>query len=179
MTISTRPISPVDPVDAAIRIIRHRAEDKGLRLTLEVPSEPLPLIEADHRAVRQMVLNLVSNAVKFTPEGGRVTVNLSVREGFVRIAVRDSGIGIRKDDIPRLARPFEQVHTTTDRTYEGTGLGLALTKSFAEMHGGKLAIASEFGKGTLVAVYIPVAEPERVASIEQGFVEDRVASQSP
>lgn len=176
MTISTRPISPLDPVDAAIRIVRHRAEDKGVRLTLESPAEPLPLIEADHRAVRQMMLNLVANAIKFTPQDGRVNVTLSQREGFVRIAVRDSGIGIRKEDLPRLGRPFEQVHNTTDRTYEGTGLGLALTKAFAEMHGGKLAIASEFGKGTLVAVYIPIADADRVAGHDPAVVVERTAS---
>ncbi len=160
MTINTRPIDPVDPVDAAIRMVRHRASDKGLRLTLE--ADELPMIEADHRAVRQMVLNLVANAIKFTSGGGRIAVTVTRKDNFVRIAVRDSGIGIPKEDLPRLGRPFEQVNSNTDRHFEGTGLGLALTKSFAEMHGGKLTIASELGKGTLVAIYLPLARPSSI-----------------
>jgi two-component system, cell cycle sensor histidine kinase PleC len=162
MTINTRPIDPVDPVDAAVRMVRHRAEDAGVNLTLEAGD--LPMIEADHRAVRQMMLNLLSNAIKFTDAGGRVAVSLTRKEGFVRIAVRDTGVGIPKEALPRLGKPFEQVRETADRNYEGTGLGLALTKSFAEMHGGRMSIASEPGKGTLVAIYLPLARPNAGAA---------------
>ncbi len=162
MTINTRPIDPVDPVDAAVRMVRHRAEDAGVNLTLEAGE--LPPIEADHRAVRQMALNLLSNAIKFTDAGGRVAVSLTRKDDFVRIAVRDTGVGIPKEALPRLGKPFEQVRDTADRNYEGTGLGLALTKSFAEMHGGRMSIASEEGKGTLVAIYLPLARPESIAA---------------
>ncbi|MEE2877412.1 MAG: PAS domain-containing sensor histidine kinase [Pseudomonadota bacterium] len=156
MTIDPKPIDLVDPVDAAVRMIRRKAEDKGVQVILQADND-LPLIDADHRAVRQMVLNLISNSIKFTDSGGRITIAVQQRDEFLRVAVRDTGIGIPKEHIPRLAKPFEQVQDTRERNFEGTGLGLALTKSFAEMHGGKLTIASEPGKGTLVCFYLPVA----------------------
>lgn len=175
LTISTRPIDPVDPVDAAVRMVRHRAEDAGITLSLEAGE--LPPIEADHRAVRQMLLNLLSNAIKFTDKGGRVMTTVTRKDGFVRIAVRDTGIGIPKEALPRLGKPFEQVADTKDRNYEGTGLGLALTKSFAEMHGGRMTIASEVGKGTLVAVYLPLARPETGSASQdtEGVFDDDAA----
>lgn len=155
MTIDPKPIDLVDPVDAAVRMIRRKAEDKGVQVILQA-DEGLPLIDADHRAIRQMVLNLLSNAIKFTDSGGRITVGVQHRKEYLRVSVRDTGIGIPKEHLPRLAKPFEQVQDTRERNFEGTGLGLALTKSFAEMHGGKLTIASEPGKGTLVCFYLPV-----------------------
>lgn len=155
MTINPQPIDPVDPVDAAVRMIRRKAEDKGIELVLNAIGD-IPDIEADHRAIRQMILNLVSNAIKFTDAGGRITVEVKASGREVRIAVTDTGIGIPESDLPRLAKPFEQVNETRERNYEGTGLGLALTKSFAEMHGGRMQIASEVGVGTTVAFYLPV-----------------------
>ena len=159
MTIDPKPIDLVDPVDAAVRMIRRKAEDKGVKVILQA-EDGLPKTDADHRAIRQMVLNLLSNAIKFTDAGGKITVSVQHRDAFIRVAVRDTGIGIPKEHLPRLAKPFEQVQDTRERNFEGTGLGLALTKSFAEMHGGKLTIASEPGKGTLVCFYLPVAKEE-------------------
>lgn len=156
MTIDPKPIDLVDPVDAAVRMIRRKAEDKGVQLSLQA-EDGLPEVDADHRAVRQMVLNLLSNAIKFTDAGGRIHVAVQQKEGFVRVAVRDTGVGIPKEHLPRLAQPFEQVQETRERNYEGTGLGLALTKSFAEMHGGRFTIASELDKGTMVSIYLPVS----------------------
>ncbi len=155
MTIDPRPIDPVDPVDAAVRMVRRKADEKNVDLTLR-HDDDLPEIPADHRAVRQMVLNLVSNAIKFTDSGGSITVGVHRRDGEVEVSVRDTGIGIPKEDLPRLGQPFEQVEGNTDRNLKGTGLGLALTKSFAEMHGGRLTIASAEGKGTLIRFYLPI-----------------------
>ncbi|MEQ8559770.1 MAG: PAS domain-containing sensor histidine kinase [Henriciella sp.] len=160
MTIYPKPIDLVDPVDAAVRMIRRKAEDKGVEVRLQA-DESLPHIDADHRAVRQMVLNLLSNAIKFTDAGGRITIAVQRRDDFIRVAVRDTGIGIPKEHLPRLAKPFEQVQETRERNFDGTGLGLALTKSFAEMHGGKLTIASEPGKGTMVSFYLPVSTDDQ------------------
>ena len=155
MTISPQKIDPIDPVDAAVRMIKRRAEDKGI--TLELTHDPqIPDIEADPRAIRQMVLNLVSNAIKFTDAGGTITVQMQMRRDELRVAVIDTGVGIPPEDLPRLARPFEQVRETKDRNTNGTGLGLALTKSFAEMHGGRMTITSEYGKGTTVSFFLPV-----------------------
>ena len=155
MTVSLQLIDPIDPVDAAVRMIRRRAEERDVELILEADDDVAD-IQGDPRALRQMVLNLVANAVKFTDAGGRVTVTVQQRGDELKVAVTDTGIGIPKEDIPRLANPFEQVNDTRDRNYEGTGLGLALTKSFAEMHGGRLTINSELGKGTRVAFYLPL-----------------------
>lgn len=155
MTVDLHPIDIVDPVDAAIRMIRRKAEEKDIDLKL-VANPGLPLVEADHRAIRQMILNLVSNAIKFTDQGGEVRVTVDQKDTELRIAVRDNGIGIPADALPRLGEPFEQVSDTRDRNFDGTGLGLALTKSFAEMHGGRLTIASEEGRGTQVSFFLPV-----------------------
>lgn len=157
MTVDLHPIDIVDPVDAAVRMIRRKAEEKDISLKLAA-NPKLPLVEADHRAIRQMILNLVSNAIKFTDEGGEVRVTVDQKGAELRVAVRDNGIGIPADALSRLGEPFEQVSDTRDRNYDGTGLGLALTKSFAEMHGGRLTIASEPGRGTQVSFYLPVPE---------------------
>ena len=155
MSIQRQFIDPIDPVDAAVRMMKRRAEDAGIRLILDA-TDDLPELEADHRAIRQMMLNLISNAIKFTDKDGRIAVTIRRRDNIMRFAVTDTGMGIPAEDIPRLARPFEQVHDNSNRNFEGTGLGLALTKSFAEMHGGKMTIASELGRGTTVAFFLPI-----------------------
>ncbi|MEM7661093.1 MAG: ATP-binding protein [Pseudomonadota bacterium] len=163
MDISRQMIDPIDPVDAAVRMIGRRAEDAEIRLLLDAEDD-LPEISADHRAIRQMMLNLISNAIKFTDAGGRIAVTIRRRGDFVRFAVTDTGVGIPEQDLPRLANPFEQVSTTSSRNTDGTGLGLALTKSFAEMHGGKLSIASQEGRGTTVAFFLPISEGTRAVA---------------
>ncbi|MFN4224985.1 MAG: ATP-binding protein [Hyphomonas sp.] len=158
MTITPQPIDPVDPVDAAVRMIRRKAEEKDIELVLDA-AQNLPDIDADHRAIRQMMLNLISNAIKFTDRGGRITVTVEQRGPEIYFAVMDTGIGIPAEDISRLGQPFEQVAKTKDRNTDGTGLGLALTKSFAEMHGGRMTLASVYGEGTTVAFYLPISGP--------------------
>jgi two-component system cell cycle sensor histidine kinase PleC len=105
------------------------------------------------------VLNLVSNAIKFTDRGGKITVRVEQRGTEIYFGVTDTGIGIPAEDISRLGQPFEQVSKTKDRNTDGTGLGLALTKSFAEMHGGRLTLSSIYGEGTTVAFYLPIGGP--------------------
>ncbi|MEO0981124.1 MAG: PAS domain-containing sensor histidine kinase [Pseudomonadota bacterium] len=162
MTIDPKPIDPVDPVDAAVRILRRRAEEKGVRLVLRTGRD-LGEIEADHRAMRQMVINLTANALKFTDAGGDVTVTVERANGEILITVADTGVGIPAEHLPRLAQPFEQVRDTTV-SREGTGLGLALTKSFAEMHGGRLEIESEVGRGTTVRIRLPAIAAKTAAT---------------
>jgi len=136
--------------EEALRLVRNRAETSGLMLIADI-GEDLPEVEADARAVKQILLNLLSNAVKFTPAGGRVSVRARAEAGGVRLTVHDTGIGIDPDDLPRLAAPFEQVESQQSKTTQGTGLGLALSKAFVEMHGSNLTIESAPGHGTLVS----------------------------
>jgi two-component system cell cycle sensor histidine kinase PleC len=150
--LAPRPLDPSDAIEQAVRLMRRRAEEKGLQLLVDAPD--LPEIEADHRAVKQMLLNLLSNAVKFTDKGG-VMVEGRANETVITLRVIDTGRGISREHLPRLARPFEQVESELARDHPGTGLGLALTKSLAEMHGGRMEIESELGKGTVVTITLP------------------------
>jgi signal transduction histidine kinase len=136
-------------------LMRERAKQAGIALQEEVPSEALQ-VDADRRAVKQILLNLLSNAVKFTPEGGRV-ITRAVQVGHtVSISVEDTGVGIPADQLYRLGNPFVQLRNNAGSTHEGTGLGLALVRSLAEMHGGQLRIESVEGRGTTVTVEIPL-----------------------
>jgi two-component system cell cycle sensor histidine kinase PleC len=152
LTLAPRPLDPAVAIDQAVRLTRRRAEEKGL--AIHVDAQELPEIEADHRAVKQMLLNLLSNAVKFTDQGA-IMVQARANNAGLTLRVADTGCGIPPEHLPRLARPFEQVETELARNNSGTGLGLALTKSLAEMHGGKLNIQSEVGKGTIVTITLP------------------------
>ncbi|MET4682449.1 PAS domain-containing sensor histidine kinase [Brevundimonas faecalis] len=159
LTLHYEPVSLNGLCDDAIRLMRGKAMESGLGLAL-VAAEPID-VEADHRGLKQVLLNLISNAVKFTPEGGSVTVSL-VRQGedHVRVSVADTGIGIAAHDLDRLAQPFEQVEGQHSKTTQGTGLGLALTKSLIELHQGHMIIESEPGRGTTVWFDLPLRAPE-------------------
>jgi two-component system cell cycle sensor histidine kinase PleC len=162
LTLHYEAVSLKEIVEDAARLMRGRVEEAGLKLVVDAPE--LPTIEADHRGLKQVVLNLLSNAVKFTPEGGDIVVALSREDDDrVRVAVTDTGIGIAAEDLSRLARPFEQVEGQHSKTTQGTGLGLALTKSLIELHGGTLRLESEPGRGTSVSFDLPIRKPERVA----------------
>jgi two-component system, cell cycle sensor histidine kinase PleC len=160
MKLRFEPLSLEEVAEDAVRLVRNRAEAAGLTLAIDFPH--LPEVEGDYRAVKQVLLNLFSNAIKFTPRGGRVTVRAEGRRGplgeHIRVSVQDTGIGIAQDDLPRLARPFEQVESQHSKTTQGTGLGLALTKSLVEMHGGLLDMQSAPGEGTLVSFTVPVRQ---------------------
>jgi two-component system cell cycle sensor histidine kinase PleC len=137
----------------SMRIVSQRAEDKDL--TLQASIAPDISFHGDRRSLKQIALNLLSNAVKFTPEGGRVTVRGRAANGIISIAVVDTGIGIAKDALERLGRPFEQVDSQLTRRHEGSGLGLAIAKSLVQLHGGTMRIRSTVGKGTTVLVRLP------------------------
>ncbi|HVY89216.1 MAG TPA: PAS domain-containing sensor histidine kinase [Hyphomonadaceae bacterium] len=157
MQLAPRMIDASDAVDAAVRLVRRRAQDRQLSLVFD-PDDDLPDINGDHRAIKQMTLNLLANAIKFTDPGGEIRIDMQVEGDWLVIRVKDSGIGIAPEDLPRLGQPFEQSRTPESevRNTHGTGLGLALTKSFAEMHGGRLTIDSTVGVGTTVTIYLPV-----------------------
>jgi signal transduction histidine kinase len=142
-------------VRACIRLVGERARLGGLTLGHELPDENL-VLRADERKLKQVLLNLLSNAIKFTPSGGSVTVRAEVTPGGdTEITVADTGIGISPDDIEKALSPFGQVDSQLNRKYEGTGLGLPLTKALVELHGGTMDMMSEVGVGTTVRVVFP------------------------
>jgi len=148
----------LDPLLAeAMRVLAARAQEKELELTAKIAPE-LGL-RADRRALKQIALNLLSNAVKFTPHGGRVTVRGRRADGCIVLCIADTGIGIAKDALTRLGRPFEQVESQLTKSHQGSGLGLAISKSLVELHGGRMRIRSTLGKGTTVVVRLPL-EPQ-------------------
>ncbi|HEY3889729.1 MAG TPA: ATP-binding protein [Caulobacteraceae bacterium] len=158
MNLRFEPMQLAEVVEDAVRLMRNRADAGGLTLEADLPA--LPEIEADYRAIKQVILNLLSNALKFTPAGGHVQVGAEMRrdgaEDRVRLTVRDTGIGISPEDLDRLARPFEQIENQHSKTQQGTGLGLALTKSLVELHQGLLELSSEPGVGTVASVTLPM-----------------------
>ncbi len=149
-------------VDACLRLVRDRAVIGGLRLTSDIAHQ-VPDLFVDRRAAMQIVTNLLTNAVKFTPSGGAVTLSVTpvdpglhkLAAPFVEIAVRDTGIGIAKADIPKVLAAFGQVDNAMTRKHQGTGLGLPIVKALTERHGGQLLIEGEPGKGTTVRVTLP------------------------
>jgi two-component system cell cycle sensor histidine kinase PleC len=145
-------------VKDALRFVVLAAQHARVSLEREIDSEIAPAF-LDRRAVRQVLLNLLSNAIKFTPPDGVVTARVGCDSGDLVIAVADNGIGIPANEIARLGRPFEQVASPLERAHQGTGLGLAISRGLVEMHGGRLQIASEAGRGTTVTVRIPCCEP--------------------
>jgi PAS domain S-box-containing protein len=143
-----------DAANDAMLVIRQRAQDAGVTLKAEIP-QSLPPIHADRRAVGQVLVNLLTNAVKFTPRGGEVALAVDWNDRAFTVTVADTGVGIEPEMLARLGTPFFQVQQTYTRNHEGTGLGLALTKSLVALHGGEFKIASAPGKGTTVTVTLP------------------------
>jgi CheY-like chemotaxis protein len=148
---------------ASLRLIKEAAQKKRLQVstTFDGPMINLP---ADERRLKQILVNLLSNAVKFTPEGGKIGIDVTrddVQE-VVKITVWDTGVGILQEDLPRLFQPFVQLDSRLSRQYAGTGLGLALVRRMVEMHGGKVTVESEVGKGSRFIVVLP-AKPEELA----------------
>ena len=146
---------------AAVRFVDARAATAGLAVVEEI-ADALPALKADERAVKQILINLLSNAVKFTANGGRVTASARLgADGGLIFTVADTGIGMAPEHIAKALEPFGQVDSALGRKFEGTGLGLPLVKSLVELHGGRLVLESEPGKGTTAAVHFPPARTLR------------------
>jgi two-component system cell cycle sensor histidine kinase PleC len=153
----------------AMRVVSARANDKRLKLEARI-NGGISLI-ADPRLLKQIMLNLLSNAVKFTPEGGRITIRARATSGGVGIGIADTGIGIPKDALTRLGRPFEQVESQLTKSHQGSGLGLAIAKSLTELHNGTMRIRSTPGRGTIVLLRLP----SRRMSVQKGELADAAA----
>ena len=138
----------------SMRVVSAKAQEKQLQVNSRI--SPDLHLRADRRAIKQIALNLLSNAVKFTPAGGRITVRARASDECILLGIADSGIGIAKDALTRLGRPFEQVESQLTKSHQGSGLGLAIAKSLVELHGGNMRIRSALGRGTLVVVRLPL-----------------------
>ncbi len=141
-------------IDEAVREVQDEIDRKGLTLTVEGARDAH--LEADPHALYQILGNLLDNAVKFTPQEGQIAVRIRPVPGAINIFVEDSGIGIPRDKIDRIGRPFEQVEGDLTRSYQGSGLGLAIARSLTELHGGSLRLRSTIGAGTIVMVHLPL-----------------------
>jgi signal transduction histidine kinase len=134
--------------------VRERASRRGITLERTI-DERLGMISADERKVKQVLLNLLSNALKFTPEGGRIDVRAAVTDGVAEISVVDTGIGIAPEDQNAVFEEFRQVGTAAKKV-EGTGLGLALSRKFIELHGGRIWAKSQVGAGSTFTFTLPL-----------------------
>jgi PAS domain S-box-containing protein len=151
-------------IESSLRLLSMRVENRGVTLTTRI--EPTELrLKADPRAFKQILLNLVTNAVKFTDAGGCIDVTATSDGERLRLVVADTGAGIPEDVLPRLAQPFEQATSDPSRAHGGSGLGLALVKSLTQLHGGEFTLESRLGQGTTVTVTLPLrtAEAQRAA----------------
>jgi signal transduction histidine kinase len=155
VTLRLETVMIVEIAHGVIRTMDPLAAKKAIRIQAELGSAGE--VEADAGKLRQMLLNLVSNAVKFTPEGGRVTIGARRLADTVEISVSDTGIGIAKSEFEHLFEEFRQIDSDIARDQHGTGLGLALTKRFVELHGGQIRLASEVGKGSVFTLSLPLA----------------------
>jgi signal transduction histidine kinase len=142
-------------VSNAMTLVRERAQRHGIALEIKL-DERLGEFQADERKFKQILLNLLSNAVKFTPDGGRVDLAASLNGKFLEVGVRDTGVGIAPEDQGKVFGEFVQVGRDYTRKAEGTGLGLALTKRFVELHGGTIELKSELGRGSTFTFTLPL-----------------------
>jgi len=153
--IVKEPVDLASLVESCCDVMRHTAEQKQLTLMVEV-APVLPALAADRRACKQMLLNVISNAIKFTNPGGSVRVSARALNGTVEIAVTDNGVGIAAAELPKLGNPFVQASNSRDASCEGAGLGLSVVKGLAKLHGGKLELRSTLGKGTTATITLPL-----------------------
>jgi cell cycle sensor histidine kinase DivJ len=153
--ITPEPCVPGEIVTNCCDILALKAREAGIDLAVNAPRS-LPEIVADRRAMTQVLINLVSNAIKFTDRGGRVSVTASIEAASLKLTVEDTGVGIGVDDLPRLGEAFFQARASYDRRHDGTGLGLSIVKGLVQLHGGTTDIRSKLGVGTCVTVKLPL-----------------------
>jgi signal transduction histidine kinase len=159
LTLEEEVFDPRDPIRAVIQLTSVRLRECGLSQKVDIPDD-LPLLHADERKTMQMVLNLVANAIKFSPDGGEITITCRADpERGLSVTIADCGVGISPEDLGRVVQAFEQVDNSLSRRHQGTGLGLPLVKAMIELHGGVLELTSTLGVGTQATMIFP---PERL-----------------
>ena len=155
LKIVKEPFDVAPLVKSCCDIMRHTAEQRSLSLIMDVATG-IPELPADKRACKQMLLNVISNAIKFTEPGGWVCVSARLADGNVQFSVADNGIGIAEQDLPKLGKPFVQANNSYDRSYDGAGLGLSVVNGLARLHGGQLELTSAIGEGTVATIVLPL-----------------------
>ncbi len=163
MELKLEPLGLSELLSEAAVVIRGMADQKQIVIELAIPHKDLTVV-ADASRLKQIVFNLLSNAIKFTPAGGRVRLTAKAADGFARIAVEDTGIGIAPDDQARLFQEFQQVGTAASQQFAGSGLGLALSRRLAELHGGTMAVESAVGQGSTFTFTLPLTKAGRLAA---------------
>jgi signal transduction histidine kinase len=143
-----------DAIENTLTLVRERAVRRGITVGRTI-DERLGSIRADERKLKQVLLNLLSNALKFTPEGGKINVTAAIRDGTAEIAVADTGVGIAAEDQQTVFEEFRQVGTASKKV-EGTGLGLSISRRFIELHGGKIWVTSQIGSGSTISFTLPL-----------------------
>jgi cell cycle sensor histidine kinase DivJ len=160
--ISPEPFAPRAALVNCCNLLALKARENAIDLVTRAPDN-LPVMTGDPRAFKQIVLNLVSNAIKFTERGGKVTVSAGVEGPRLVLRVADTGVGITAEDLKRIGDPFFQAGTTYQRRHEGTGLGLSIVKSLIGLHGGEMTVQSKIDEGTSVTVALPLTFTPQVA----------------
>jgi cell cycle sensor histidine kinase DivJ len=153
--IMPEPFAPEHVIGEGCDMLALRAREAGIELAVRLP-EKLPRIVADKRALSQIMLNLLANAIKFSNRGGRVTVSAKAQDAAIVVTVEDTGVGIGAEDLSRVGDPFFQARSSYDRRHDGTGLGLSIVKGLLALHGGDIEIVSRLGEGTRVTFRLPV-----------------------
>ncbi|WP_245920369.1 ATP-binding protein [Methanospirillum stamsii] len=156
LNITREPVEVQNTIQTVITTLQKSAEDKGLRIITDLSSKPME-ISGDPRRIEQILINLINNAIKFT-EQGTITIKSIMNGNTIEISVSDTGIGIEKEDMDKLFRPFHQIDTGTTRKHEGTGLGLSITKKLVELHGGTISVTSKPGQGSVFTIILPALE---------------------
>jgi cell cycle sensor histidine kinase DivJ len=156
--ISLESFAPSPAIESCANLLALKAREEGVELRLDIGPD-LPSVMADRRAFNQILINLVSNAIKFTPRDGQVVVTASRERTKLAVTVEDNGIGIDESDLPRLGEAFFQASATREHRHDGSGLGLSIVKSLVHLHGGDVAIQSRIGEGTRVTVRLPFEGP--------------------
>jgi cell cycle sensor histidine kinase DivJ len=153
--ITPEPFAPRQVISESCALLGYKARDMGIDLVIDLP-ESLPDVVADKRSLSQIMLNLVSNAIKFTKRGGKITVSARADADNLTVQVEDTGVGIGSEDLPRIGDPFFQARSSYDRHHDGTGLGLSIVKGLLGLHGGDMALSSKLGEGTRVTIRLPL-----------------------
>ncbi len=163
----------VNIVNSSLRIVRDKAAENGVRIAFDIPSRD-QLVFADSRLLAQVFLNVLSNAVKFTPKGGSVTISFAdqVEEGL-EVRIEDTGIGIEKKNLEKVFAPFVQIESSLARNYDGTGLGLPLSKNVMELHDGSIYLESDLGQGTTAHISFPQSRVRMVEEEEETLLHAR------